>query len=514
MQLQEFLAMHDNNSKQHIVIVGDGLDAFFTAAALSTNLSKNDYSFSVILHPSNTKTNYDFCDSTQPDPKPLHHSVCLNEDYLVSQAQASFTFGIALSGWNNPRVAYFHPYSSIGAKLDTVAFHHLAMRLRDEGIPVRLANFALSALAAQANRLQRPLPNDRSVLSSCEWGLHINTKTLATLKRKQAEGQGVNFIQASVNTVEIDKNGHIDSLNLDSSNKLKADLFIDCTGQEAKLINALHDKTWISWSEYLPCDKKVSLTINSATSPAAYSFSQAHTAGWIRQLGIQGKTTLSNYFHSAHMSDEQSVSLLSEASNSTSLNDTACEKINFGRRQASWLKNCIAIGTSSVEIDPIGVSRLQLLRSSLSKLAGLFPRKLNSNAVIAEYNRRTNLEFDNARDFAMLHYKLNGRTQDTFWKECRTIELPEVLEYKLKLYQARGHIALYDEEPLQEQSWVNLYDEHGIKARNYNPLVYGFKLDTIKQHMHRIREIMLEGVAKMPTHANYLAQVKNNFNNK
>ena len=505
--------MHANNSMQRIIIVGDGLDALFTAATLSNILNSKNYSISTVLHSNDSSKSLEVCDSTQPDPKPLHPSVCLNEDYLVSHANASFTFGIALSGWAKSDLAYFHPYSSIGAKLDTVAFHHLAMRMRDEGIPVRLANFALSALAAQANRLQRPTANDRSVLSSCEWGLHINTHTLAVLKRKQAEATGVNFIQAKIQDINLDKNGRITSLNLDNDKAIEADLFIDCTGEEAKLINAIQDNTWVSWSDFLACNKKVSLNIESSPTPAPYSFSQAHTAGWMRHLAVQGMSSLRSYYHSEYMSDEESLSLLTKAYKNLEMSDVICKEINFGRRQESWIKNCIAIGTSAVEIDPIGISGLQLLRSSLSKLAGLFPRDLNSSAVISEYNRRTSLEYDNARDFAMLHYKLNGRIKDEFWNLARKINLPDVLNYKFNLYKARGHVALYDEEPLQEQSWINLYDEHGIKARNYNPLVYGFEHETINQHLHRIRKIMLETVAKMPTHSNYLAAVKNNFNN-
>jgi len=150
----------------------------------------------------------------------------------------------------------------------------------------------------------------------------------------------------------------------------------------------------------------------------------------------------------------------------------------------------------------------------LNKLITLFPKDLNSISAATEYNRRNNLEFDNARDFAFLHYFLNGRTGEAYWDSLQHVSLPEVLNYKLELYKARGQVALYDEEPLQEQSWFNLYDEHQVKVRNLNPLVYGFKSQKIQQHLQRVREIMLSSVKNMPTHAAYLAAIRAQYKNK
>jgi len=162
--------------KKHIVVIGNGLDAWFSAASLSKVLNKNDYSITILSENSNQQlTQLEFGESTLPDPKPLHITSWMHEDKLIANSNASLSFGIALSGWNQRNATYFHPFSSIGAKLGTVAFHHLAMKLRSEGTHVRLSNYTLASLAAQANRLELPSAKTQSVLSTCDWAMHINT---------------------------------------------------------------------------------------------------------------------------------------------------------------------------------------------------------------------------------------------------------------------------------------------------------------------------------------------------
>jgi len=211
------------------------------------------------------------------------------------------------------------------------------------------------------------------------------------------------------------------------------------------------------------------------------------------------------------MNQNEAHDLLRASANDKTINNINSGHLRYGRLDKSWQKNYIAIGSTAYNIDPIGVSNLQLLRSSLSRLINLLPADSNNLLLAKEYNRQTSLELDNARDFAFMHYKLNGRNGEAIWDQCRLKELPETLQYKLDLYQARGLIALRDEEPVSEQSWINLFDEHGIEARNYNPLANGFESNTIKQHLNQIRTIMLDAVATMPLHADYLAAIKNNF---
>ena len=42
-------------------------------------------------------------------------------------------------------------------------------------------------------------------------------------------------------------------------------------------------------------------------------------------------------------------------------------------------------------------------------------------------NRQSKTEFEKIRDFIILHYKVNQRTDSQFWIDCRNMDIPESL---------------------------------------------------------------------------------------
>ena len=89
---------------------------------------------------------------------------------------------------------------------------------------------------------------------------------------------------------------------------------------------------------------------------------------------------------------------------------------------------------------PLGISNLQLLYDAINRLLKLIPAEASCEVEAAEYNRQTGLQLDNARDFAIAHYKLNGRRGDAFWDACREMKLPDSLQYRIDLYASRGRV--------------------------------------------------------------------------
>ncbi|WP_163071645.1 tryptophan 7-halogenase, partial [Acinetobacter baumannii] len=75
---------------------------------------------------------------------------------------------------------------------------------------------------------------------------------------------------------------------------------------------------------------------------------------------------------------------------------------------------------------------LALLRNALDRLIGLLPAAPNGPEP-AEYNRLTAREADRVRDFAILHYKTNGRIGEPLWDAARAMPVPEALRHKLDL---------------------------------------------------------------------------------
>jgi tryptophan halogenase len=478
------------------------------ATALAKAVKLGDWSICVVCDDAAVSlAPYDVADATLPLPRSCHAALELDEDQLVARIGGSFTYGIALAGWSDPAATYFHPFGSVGAGLGPVAFHHLAMRLRQEGFPLRLANYSLAALAAQAGRFCRPAQDPRSVLSTCQYGLHVDCVQLAELLRAEAEALGVARVPEALRSVERADDGTITAIRTAGAARVEGDLFLDCTGSEARLMDDSGDAGWVDWSSWLPCSSVVSARTGSRHSPPPYSLAAADSAGWVRHLPMQGRTWLVGFHDPAYSSTEEVVDALRKSAQ-TDLEDVRQGALRFGRRTEAWQGNCLALGGAAVLIDPLATTNLQLLRTAIDRLLRLLPAERSARVEALEYNRLTALQLDNARDFAALHYKLNGRHGEPFWDARRAMSVPETLEYKMRSYESRGRVAMYDEEPLEEVSWLNLFDEHGVRPRRYSPLADGFTLAELRAHVGRVRTIMLEELASMPLHADYLSRLQ------
>jgi tryptophan halogenase len=70
-----------------------------------------------------------------------------------------------------------------------------------------------------------------------------------------AEGDGVKRVEGKIARVELDgESGDIAALAMDNGSRIEGDLFLDCTGFRALLIEGALHAGYDDWTHYLPCD--------------------------------------------------------------------------------------------------------------------------------------------------------------------------------------------------------------------------------------------------------------------
>jgi tryptophan halogenase len=189
--------------------------------------------------------------------------------------------------------------------------------------------------------------------------------------------------------------------------------------------------------------------------------------------------------------------------------DVRIQHLRAGRRAEAWRNNLLTLGPSAVSTDPLIVSDLHLLCVGVELLLQHRPASATDmRAEAAEFNRRFGGHADHARDLAIAPYWLNGRRGEPFWDAVRGMEVPGSLAGKQALYAARGQVALYDDEPLEQWGWITLFDELGVRPRLYNPLAEYIPDAQLGAHAAKARARMLEAVARMPAHGDYLAALQ------
>lgn len=474
-----------------LVILGDGVAGWAAAAMLGGALPASRYAISLVPTgmPDDSLGPFGDAEAALPSIREFHVRLGLDEEALVRHTDATYALGLALSGWSSAAPTFFLPFGDVGAPLDGIPFHQLAGRLRAAGEEVRFGNFSVATIAAQMGRFAPPSDDPASVLSTYGYGLHIPLDRYASALRDLAVVRGVRVIESPFAAAELDEQGALAGLRLESGASEPGEIFIDASGPSALLSEGALAAGFESWRAWLPCDRAAVSRSTTPIPPAPYAHIEAGETGWRRVAPYQGGVS----------------GLLLSCSSAGDGPGTAFEA---GRRKRPWTRNCIAIGAAAAGVEPLQSTSLHLVHRALERLLRLFPSAVKATAEAAEYNRQTNDELDRLRDRLILPYKLNGRRGQPFWDELRDMPVPDSLAHKIALYESRGRVPLLDGDMFEEAEWAVAFDALGVRPRRYDARADALPIDRIQRHFASIRSIMLEAAARLPLHGDYLARRK------
>lgn len=490
------------NGVQSVVVVGNGLAAGLAGAMLATRLDSARYSVTLVgggrdphgLGPVGATI------ATRPGFDEVLATIGLGEDAVLAAADGAFTLGAAFSGWRGAAHGWMLPHGSVGAPIGSVAFHQIAHRLRAEGYDVRLADYAIAAVAAQSGRFGRRDDGDRgSVLRSLDHGMTFDTQLLATLLQQVAVGAGARIEPCEVVDVTRDDAG-IRSLTVAGGGSVAGDLFIDASGTPAMLSRS----AWQDWRHWFPCDRALIGSVADPEPPLGFTHGGATANGWRSSVAIDGSRGDVLFYSSAHGSSQA-------AEHAFGLDIDGEMHVAAGRRECFWDANCIAVGAAAAAVEPLHATELQRVASAIERLLTLFPTHRVQPVLAAEYDRRTTDEVERVRDFALLHYRLADRPEP-MWRDVAQSSLPDTVAWKLDQFCSRGRIALFEDETFGQDDWVMLMDAMAVQARRRDPLCDLIPSDPLKRHVAGLRQAIVTAVRSMPTHQAALRAVKSQGN--
>jgi len=244
---------------------------------------------------------------------------------------------------------------------------------------------------------------------------HINASKFAEYLRAKF-CQNLTVIESKIKSVRLNKQS-IDHVVIDrtpfdaSPRKIYGDLFIDCTGFNAKLIGALSpfkdfdtiltDTALVKKHEYTDKDQEM----------VAYTNARGHSAGW--QWTIPTYDFVSNgYVYSSKFQSED------EARLEFGMSDAKKIEFKNGRRLEAWVGNCIAIGLSHGFIEPLESTSLFNTHHGILVLMDTLKQHGNLPGQFARdiYNHDLSEHMDGWREFVEAHYYYSKRRDTPFWR--------------------------------------------------------------------------------------------------
>jgi tryptophan halogenase len=107
------------------------------------------------------------------------------------------------------------------------------------------------------------------------------------------------------------------------------------------------------------------------------------------------------------------------------------------------------------------------------------------------------------RDLVILHYKANER-KEPFWRACREMAVPDVLAYKLRLFEAKSKILALDEEMFRDEDWASVYLGQGIRPRTWDVLADAPDRAQVRDQLSGMRKAVAAAAGAMPAYADFL----------
>ena len=177
-----------------------------------------------------------------------------------------------------------------------------------------------------------------------------------------------------------------------------------------------------------------------------------------------------------------------------------------GHRKKAWVKNVVALGLASGFLEPLESTSIHLVQTGIARLLTWFPTRRFDQVEIDRYNRLTEREYVDIRDFLVLHYNATERSDTDFWNYCRTMDVPDSLAEKIEIFRSTGRVVREHEELFTETSWLSVMVGQGIEAQAYHPAADVLSDAETLDRLKHIREVIANTAAAMAGQRQYLAQ--------
>jgi tryptophan halogenase len=173
------------------------------------------------------------------------------------------------------------------------------------------------------------------------------------------------------------------------------------------------------------------------------------------------------------------------------------------QRRNTWKGNVVAIGLSSGFLEPIESTSIHLIQRSVIRLMQSFPSDGIQQADIDEYNAQCNREIDHIRDFIILHYHVNNRTDSQFWIDAREMSIPDSLRTASSCSRKPAACSVPN-ELFAENSWIQVMLGQGIMPKSHHQTADLMGDEELRGFLGGIKGRIDRTVVQLPTHQAYV----------
>ena len=502
-----------NKPVKQVIIVGGGTAGWLCAGLLAAKLGdvqlNAESAIKVTLLESPQVSSIGVGEGSWPSLRTTLQDIGINESEFITCCNASFKQGSTFVGWKNGLIndQYQHPFTTPTGYTEIDVHSCWKQFFSDEPFERSFCLQPEMCSAAKAPK-QASTPQYAYVLN---YGYHFDAAALAQLLTKHCTTKlGVKHKQAHIETITTAENGDIAALVTDSGETITGDLFIDCSGTSALLIEQHLGVKWKSVSPILLNDRAVAMQVpysDNDSTIASTTIASAKACGWTWDIGLQHRRGV-GMVYSSEFSTQDNAEKLLRAHLKARLTENEIDKIESrtltfspGYREQFWVKNCLSLGMSAGFIEPLEASAIAMVELGVRMLYEQFPQhREHMNFIAKRYNERFAYRWERVIDFLKLHYVLSSRNEEYWQAQRNPNSIPDSLAERLEIwkYQAPSRFDLIQNEEI----FASASYQYVLYGMGYNTLFRELsansesakKAHAIKQGLNKGREQLLAGL--------------------
>lgn len=483
---------------RRIVVAGGGTAGWMAAAALARTMG---HAIELTLVESESIGTVGVGESTIPPLQLFNRLIGIPEADFMRATSATFKLGIEFENWKDVGHSYFHSFGATGRDHWSAGFQHFWLHGLGHGHEAPYDDYCLELLAAHAGKFAH-LPDNR-----INYAYQLDATRYAAFLRSLAEAEGCTRVEGRIASVDLQgESGDIAALVLDNGRRIEGDLFLDCTGFRALLIEGALHVGFDDWTHWLPCDAAIAVQTASVRPPIPYTRAIAHDAGWQWRIPLQHRQGNGIVYCSRYLSQEAALERLLGSVEGDVLTEPNRLRFTTGARRRQWYRNCVAVGLSGGFLEPLESTSIHLIQRAVLRLIRMLPLGRISDRDIAEFNEQQLTDMDQVRDFLILHYKATERRDSAFWRHCAAMAVPDTLTQKIELFRETGRVFRKNEELFAENSWVQVMMGQGIMPESYHPVATKLSAAELDGLLGGLRDSISRTVADLPDHHAYVAR--------
>jgi flavin-dependent dehydrogenase len=414
---------------KRICIVGGGSSGWMTAALLSKHTD-----FDITLIESSNVPTIGVGESTIGHINRYLNLLELKDEEWMPYCKATYKTSIKFTNFREKKSAFHYPFGQYNfTDLPNGMADYFAWAAYDPKCrPEHFAEmFNSQTIMTDRNKMTRNENNELEGFNfATDTAYHMDAALFGDFLKKRYCSD-INHIVDTVTEVNTDEHKNVKSLSTAKSGNLTADLFVDCTGFLALLIDKALKVPFKSFDGVLMNDRAIATQIpyiDPEKEMESVTNCTAIEAGWVWNIPLIHRIGTGYVYSSKFATKEEAEEQFRRhlASSDMVIGDKErAEKAEFkhikirhGIHEKTWVNNVVAVGLSAGFIEPLESTGLMLTHeSALMLLKTLLLKDGRVNKIdIDGYNFGVQDSMESFRRFISQHYAHSSRCDTPYWK--------------------------------------------------------------------------------------------------